>query len=74
MSGGYYNMGLPPGPQPDASGPEAAPCARCGHRADSHLHPGFVLRPGPLVATLWMQWLHQARFGYPSRSWTAVAG
>jgi hypothetical protein len=22
MSGGYYNMGLPPGPGPDGSGPE----------------------------------------------------
>jgi hypothetical protein len=35
-----YRLGWPPGPHPDASGPEAAPCARCGHRADSHLHPG----------------------------------
>jgi hypothetical protein len=25
MSGGYYNMGLPPGPQPDASGQRPRP-------------------------------------------------
>ncbi len=24
----------------EASSPEAVPCERCGHRADSHLHPG----------------------------------
>jgi hypothetical protein len=35
-----YRLGWPPGPRPDASGPEAVPCVRCGHRADSHLHPG----------------------------------
>ena len=35
-----YRLGWPPGPHPDASGPEAGRCARCGHRADSHLHPG----------------------------------
>ena len=32
-------IGWPPGPRSDASEPEAVPCARCGHRADSHLHP-----------------------------------
>jgi hypothetical protein len=45
-----YQLGWPPGPHPDASGPEAAPCARCGHRADSPFAPGFLLGPGPLVA------------------------
>ena len=35
-----YQLGWPPGHGPGASGPEAMPCARCGHRADSHLHPG----------------------------------
>ena len=35
-----YILGWPPGRHPDASEPEAVPCARCGHRADSHLHPG----------------------------------
>lgn len=35
-----YRLGWPPGHGPGAGGPEAAPCARCGHRADSHLHPG----------------------------------
>ena len=29
-----YGLGWPPGPRPDASGPDAVPCARCGHRAD----------------------------------------
>jgi len=35
-----YRLGWPPAPRPDASEPEAVPCARCGHRADSHVHPG----------------------------------
>ena len=35
-----YRLGWPPGPRPDASEPAAVPCTRCGHRADSHLHPG----------------------------------
>lgn len=39
MSDSYW-LGWSPGPRPDASGPETRPCARCGHRADSHLHPG----------------------------------
>jgi hypothetical protein len=34
------SIGWPPGPRSDASTPEAAPCARCGHRTDSHLHQG----------------------------------
>ena len=40
MATSGYQFGWPPGPRPGASGPEAVPCARCGHRADSHLHPG----------------------------------
>jgi hypothetical protein len=33
--------GPPPrGPDPGHSGPEAAPCARCGHRARLHHDPG----------------------------------
>jgi len=40
MSSGGYGLGWTPGPRPDASEPEAVPCARCGHRADSHLHAG----------------------------------
>ena len=39
MSSSGYGLGWPPAPRPDVSEPEAAPCARCGHRADSHLHP-----------------------------------
>jgi len=35
-----YGLGWPPGPHPGTGGPEPTPCVRCGHRADSHLHPG----------------------------------
>ena len=63
MSSSSYRLGWPPGPRPDASEPEAVPCTRCGHRADSHLHAGFLLGPGPLVAALPVQRLHQAGFG-----------
>jgi hypothetical protein len=56
MTGGYYNMDIPPGrwpgqkpvvpfwrvPRPGLSGPDATPCARCGHRRDSHLPSCFV--------------------------------
>ncbi len=41
-------------------------------RPSSRFAPSFVLCPGPLVATLWMQWRYQARLGDPSGSWTAV--
>ena len=72
MSGGYYNMGLPPGPPPRRQ--------RARGRALRALRPSrrfapsswFLLGPGPLVATLRMQWLYQAQFGDPSGSRTAV--
>ncbi len=41
-------------------------------RPSSRFAPSFVLCPGPLVATLWMQWRYLARLGDPSGSWTAV--
>jgi len=41
-SGGWSPnpFGFTPGPRADPSEPEARPCARCGHRADSHDRPG----------------------------------
>jgi hypothetical protein len=41
-------------------------------RPSSRFAPSFVLCPGPLVATLWMQWRYLARLGDPSGLWTAV--
>ncbi len=41
MASSGFQFGLPPTPGPDASRPEAVPCARCGHRADSHPHAGY---------------------------------
>ena len=41
-------------------------------RPSSRFPPSFVLCPGPLVATLLMQWRYLARLGDPSGSWTVV--
>jgi len=68
-----YRLGWPPGPHPDASGPEAGRCARCGHRADSHLHPGSCSVRGPLVAALPVQRLHQVGFVYSPDAWAPLA-
>ncbi len=38
-----YQLGWPPGPHPDASGPEAAPCARLPK--SGAVGPGDDLRP-----------------------------
>jgi len=32
--------------RPELSGPDATPCARCGHRRDSHLPSCFVRAAG----------------------------
>jgi hypothetical protein len=47
MASSGSKSGVPPGPRPDASRPVAAPCVRCGHRPDLHLHPGSCSARGP---------------------------
>lgn len=47
MASSESQLGVPPGPRPDASRRTALPCVRCGHRADLHLHPGSCLVRGP---------------------------
>ena len=62
-----YGLGWPPGQGLGAGGLGATPCARCGHRADSHLHPGSC--------TVWERWWRRCRCsGYTtSESTTPVA-
>jgi len=60
MASSGFQFGVPPGPRPDASRPEAVPCARCGHRADLHLHPGSCSVRGPW----WRLWRRCRCSGY----------